>query len=126
VGRRRALSGGDRLGCDRTPQAGRDPARGRVPSTGCLTGSALRRLNQTAICARWGPDAGTSLLEDKRVAYCSRLDARKLKAGRYLFARHGGKVVFFARFITVLRTYAAIWRGESGRVQSRPADTDRK
>ncbi len=62
----------------------------------------------------------------RRYGHWVRLDARKLKVGRYLFARHGGKVVFFGRFITVLRTYAAIWRGESGRVQSRPADTDRR
>lgn len=35
----------------------------------------------------------------------------RLKLGRYLFARHGGKVVFFARFITVLRTFAALLAG---------------
>ncbi len=42
-----------------------------------------------------------------------RLDAAKLKIGRYLFARHGGKVVFFGRFVTVLRTYAAFFAGLS-------------
>jgi membrane protein DedA with SNARE-associated domain len=40
-----------------------------------------------------------------------RLDATKLKVGRYLFERHGGKVVFFGRFVTVLRTYAAFLAG---------------
>ncbi|HEY6311345.1 MAG TPA: hypothetical protein VIY52_11145 [Streptosporangiaceae bacterium] len=70
-----------------------------------------------------GQYGGTRLV--RRYGHWVRLDARKLKVGRYLFARHGGKVVF-GRFITVLRTYAAIWRGESGRVQSRPAETDRK
>jgi membrane protein DedA with SNARE-associated domain len=40
-----------------------------------------------------------------------RLDATKLKIGRYLFARHGGKVVFFGRFVTVLRAYAAFLAG---------------
>ncbi len=40
-----------------------------------------------------------------------RLDATKLKIGRYLFARHGGKVVFFGRFVSVLRTYAAFLAG---------------
>ena len=82
VGRRRALSSGDRLGRDRTPQTGRDPARRRVPSTGCLTGSPLRRPDQTAHPRAMGPDATdqTSLLEDKRVVYCSRhLDRKKLK-----------------------------------------------
>jgi membrane protein DedA with SNARE-associated domain len=42
-----------------------------------------------------------------------RLDRAKLKVGRYLFARHGGKVVFFGRFVAVLRTYAAFFAGVS-------------
>jgi membrane protein DedA with SNARE-associated domain len=48
-----------------------------------------------------------------------RLDARKLKVGRYLFARHGGKVVFFGRFVSVLRTYAAFFAGLNGMRRSR-------
>src|SRR6516225_7944908 len=36
-----------------------------------------------------------------------RLDERKLKIARYLFDTHGPTVVFFGRFISVLRTYAA-------------------
>jgi membrane protein DedA with SNARE-associated domain len=35
----------------------------------------------------------------------------KLVVGRYLFRRHGGKVVFFGRFVSVLRTYAAFLAG---------------
>ena len=46
-----------------------------------------------------------------RHGHLVRLDGRKLKVGRYLFARHGGKVVFFGRFISVLRTYAAFLAG---------------
>lgn len=42
-----------------------------------------------------------------------RLDRAKLKVGRYLFARHGVKVVFFGRFIAVLRTFAAFFAGVS-------------
>ena len=42
-----------------------------------------------------------------------RLDERKLKIARYLFDRHGGKVVFFGRFVSVLRTYAAFLAGTS-------------
>jgi len=42
-----------------------------------------------------------------------RLDERKLKIARYLFDIHGGKVVFFGRFISVLRTYAAFLAGTS-------------
>lgn len=40
-----------------------------------------------------------------------RLDERKLKVGRYIFDRHGAKVVFFGRFVTVLRSYAAFLAG---------------
>ena len=42
-----------------------------------------------------------------------RLDERKLKIARYLFDTHGGKVVFFGRFVSVLRTYAAFLAGTS-------------
>ena len=42
-----------------------------------------------------------------------RLDEQKLKIARYLFDRHGGKVVFFGRFVSVLRTYAAFLAGVS-------------
>lgn len=35
----------------------------------------------------------------------------RLKLGQYLFLRHGGKVVFFGRFIAVLRTLAALLAG---------------
>ena len=34
-----------------------------------------------------------------------------MKIGRYLFDRHGGKVVFFGRFVAILRTYAAFLAG---------------
>lgn len=40
-----------------------------------------------------------------------RFDEPKLKVARYLFTRHGGKVVFFGRFVSVLRTYAAFLAG---------------
>jgi membrane protein DedA with SNARE-associated domain len=42
-----------------------------------------------------------------------RLDERKLKIARFLFDNHGTKVVFFARFVTILRTYAAFLAGTS-------------
>lgn len=34
-----------------------------------------------------------------------RLNEPRLKVGQYLFLRHGGKIVFFGRFIAFLRTY---------------------
>ena len=36
---------------------------------------------------------------------------RRLKLGRWAFRRHGGKVVFFGRFVAILRTYAAFLAG---------------
>jgi membrane protein DedA with SNARE-associated domain len=64
-----------------------------------------------------GQHSGTRLV--RRYGHWVRLDARKLKVGRYLFARHGGKVVFFGRFITVVRTYAAFFAGLNGMPRSR-------
>ena len=40
-----------------------------------------------------------------------RVDETKIKVGRLIFDRHGGKVVFFGRFVSVLRTYAAFLSG---------------
>jgi membrane protein DedA with SNARE-associated domain len=40
-----------------------------------------------------------------------RIKESHLKVARYLFDRHGGKVVFFGRFVAVLRTYAAFLAG---------------
>lgn len=40
-----------------------------------------------------------------------RLNQAKLKVGKLMFDRHGGKVVFFGRFVSILRTYAAFLAG---------------
>ena len=40
-----------------------------------------------------------------------RIDEPKIKVGRYLFLTQGGKVVFFGRFVSILRTYAAFLAG---------------
>ena len=40
-----------------------------------------------------------------------RLTTRRLKLGQYLFQRHGGKVVFFGRFVAILRVLAALLAG---------------
>jgi membrane protein DedA with SNARE-associated domain len=42
------------------------------------------------------------------------LDERKRKLGQYLFARHGGKIVFFGRFVALLRAFAALLAGVNG------------
>ncbi|HEY5016270.1 MAG TPA: DedA family protein [Streptosporangiaceae bacterium] len=56
-----------------------------------------------------GGTGGYRLL--RRYGRYVRLDEAKLKIGRYIFDRHGGKVVFFGRFVSVLRTYAAFLAG---------------
>jgi membrane protein DedA with SNARE-associated domain len=40
-----------------------------------------------------------------------RLDEGRLKVGQYLFLRHGGKIVFFGRFVAFLRPFAAVLAG---------------
>jgi membrane protein DedA with SNARE-associated domain len=43
-----------------------------------------------------------------------RLDENRLLIGRYLFFRYGSAVVFFGRFIAVLRIFAALLAGANG------------
>lgn len=47
----------------------------------------------------------------RRYGHRVRLDEAKLKVGRYVFERHGAKIVFFGRFVSILRTYAAVLAG---------------
>jgi membrane protein DedA with SNARE-associated domain len=47
----------------------------------------------------------------RRYGHKVRLNEAKIKVGRLIFDRHGGKVVFFGRFVSVLRTYAAFLAG---------------
>jgi membrane protein DedA with SNARE-associated domain len=56
-----------------------------------------------------GREGGYRLV--RRYGRYIRLDERKLKLGQYLFIRHGGKVVFFGRFVAVLRAWAAFLAG---------------
>ncbi len=56
-----------------------------------------------------GREGGYRLL--RRYGRYIRLDERKLKLGQYLFQQHGGKVVFFGRFVAVLRIWAAFLAG---------------
>lgn len=58
----------------------------------------------------WIGDKGGYRLLRKYGRYI-RVDETEIKIGRYIFDRHGGKVVFFGRFISVLRTYAAFLAG---------------
>jgi len=42
-----------------------------------------------------------------------RLDEKRLALGRWLFARYGGRIVFFGRFVSILRTWAAFLAGSN-------------
>jgi membrane protein DedA with SNARE-associated domain len=56
-----------------------------------------------------GDKGGYRLL--RRYGHYIRADPTKIKIGRLIFDRHGPKVVFFGRFVSVLRTYAAFLSG---------------
>jgi membrane protein DedA with SNARE-associated domain len=56
-----------------------------------------------------GHEGGYRLLH--RFGRYIHLNERRLKLGQYLFLKHGGKVVFFGRFVAVLRAWAAFLAG---------------
>jgi membrane protein DedA with SNARE-associated domain len=66
---------------------------------GNLVGFALGRLIGTHLLTRYGCRIG--------------LTRRRMALGRYLFREHGGKVVFFSRFVSVLRSFNALLAGAS-------------
>src|SRR5260370_22874728 len=47
----------------------------------------------------------------KRYGRYIRLEENRLRLGQYLFRKHGPKVVFFGRFFSVLRIFAAFLAG---------------
>jgi len=46
-----------------------------------------------------------------RYGYAIRMNERRIKLGQFMFERHGGKVVFFGRFVAFLRVVAALLAG---------------
>lgn len=54
---------------------------------------------------------GYPLLE--RYGHVVKLTPKRLTIGRYLFLKHGGKIVFFGRFVAFLRTFTALLAGAS-------------
>ena len=64
---------------------------------GNMAGYVLGRLVGQRVLARHGWRIG--------------LTDRRLALGRYMFARHGGKMVFFSRFAAVLRSFSALLAG---------------
>lgn len=47
----------------------------------------------------------------KKFARVFKIKDSKIKVGQYLFMKHGGKIVFFGRFVSILRTWAAFLAG---------------
>ena len=56
-----------------------------------------------------GDKGGYRLL--RRYGRYIRFREKEMKVGRYIFDRYGGPVVFFGRFVSILRTYAAFLAG---------------
>jgi membrane protein DedA with SNARE-associated domain len=65
--------------------------------TGNIGGYFLGRLLGETVLVRHGWRIG--------------LTNRRLALGRYMFARHGGKMVFFSRFGAILRSFSALLAG---------------
>jgi membrane protein DedA with SNARE-associated domain len=61
------------------------------------TGYAVGRTLGLSLVRRYGCHIG--------------LSPSRLRIGQYLFLEHGGKIVFFGRFIALLRTFAAVLAG---------------
>ena len=79
---------------------------GIVGVVGAAIAGAIMGDNFGYLIGRW---AGFPLL--RRYGRHVGLTDRRLTLGRYLFDRQGPKVVFFGRFIAILRTFAALLAG---------------
>ncbi len=77
-----------------------------------VTAAAAGAIVGDGIGYTFGRRFGMPLL--RRYGRYIRLDENRLLIGRYLFFRYGNAVVFFGRFITVLRMFAALLAGANG------------
>ena len=75
-----------------------------------VTAAAAAGATLGGVCGYWiGRELGFPLVY--RFGRYVRLDERRLKVGQYLFLRHGGKIVFFGRFVALLRAFASFLAG---------------
>jgi membrane protein DedA with SNARE-associated domain len=81
----------------------------RLSIVGVIAAAAAGAIGGDNLGFWVGREGGFRLL--RRYGRYLRLDERKLKLGQYLFHRHGAKVVFFGRFVAVLRAWAAFLAG---------------
>jgi len=77
-----------------------------------VTAAAAGAIVGDGIGYTFGRRFGMPLL--RRYGRYIRLDENRLLIGRYLFFRYGNAVVFFGRFIAVLRIFAALLAGANG------------
>ena len=84
-------------------------ATGHVPIVVVIAAAAAGAILGDNLGFLIGRIGGLRLL--RRYGRYVYLNERKLKVGRYLFQRHGGKAVFFGRFVAVLRVFAAFLAG---------------
>jgi membrane protein DedA with SNARE-associated domain len=84
-------------------------ATGRLNIAGVILAAALGAIIGDNIGYALGRTGGYALL--RRYGHYVRVDEHRVKIGRYLFDRYGGRVVFFGRFVSLLRTYAAFLAG---------------
>jgi membrane protein DedA with SNARE-associated domain len=84
-------------------------AEGHLSIAGVIAAAAAGAIAGNCIGFGIGWFGGYPLL--RRFGKYVRLNEPQVKVGRYIFARHGTKVVFFGRFVSILRTYLAFLAG---------------
>ena len=82
---------------------------GRLSSFWVIVASSAGAIVGDNIGYAIGRTGGYRLL--KRYGRFIRLEENRLRLGQYLFHKHGPKVVFFGRFVSVLRIFAAFLAG---------------
>lgn len=84
-------------------------AEGNLSIAGVIAAAALGAVAGNCIGFGVGWFGGYPLL--RRFGKYVRLNEPQVKVGRYIFMRYGTKVVFFGRFVSILRTYLAFLAG---------------
>ena len=84
-------------------------AEGHLSIAGVIAAAAVGAIIGNTIGFGVGWFGGYPLL--RRFGKYVRLNEPQLKVGRYIFKRYGSKVVFFGRFVSILRTYLAFLAG---------------
>jgi membrane protein DedA with SNARE-associated domain len=84
-------------------------AQGNLSIVGVIAAAAAGAVVGNCIGFAIGWFGGYQLL--RRFGKYVRLNEPQVKVGRYIFTRYGTKVVFFGRFVSILRTYLAFLAG---------------